>query len=429
MIFRTLARTWAIVGTAAPTLLLALGCGSSGEAGDWGGTVRDSAGVTILENAERGLWPADAVWRFEESLRIGVAAGDPAYHLGQVTDLTVDEAGSIYVLDAQARSVRVYDAEGGHVADIGGPGGGPGELGPSLPAVMLGPGDTVMVADIGNQKVQRYLRDGTEAGSFPFPFEGGIPLRFIESPDGAMAYQTRRLELPGSPMEAGDAGGDGDPVVLRSADGTVRDTLVTLTEGESMRVSGGQPRFRLFGAEPAWTFLSDGRLVTGVSSEYRLEVRDADGRIERIVSKPFEPATVTAADRDRMLSFLRSLMEDQGAPPQQLDMMLRSIEFADEHPAFASVMGGPDGTIWVQRPIRTEELDAEALAATELEDLTGSRDWEVFAEDGRFLGTVSFPPRFRPLRWRGDDVYGVRRDDLDVPYVVRLRLVRPDDAT
>lgn len=50
--------------------------------------------------------------------------------------------------------------------------------------------------------------------------------------------------------------------------------------------------------------------------------------------------------------------------------------------------------------------------------------WDVYSEDGRFLGDVVMPPRFRPHRIRGDAVYGVERDSFDVQHVVRLRIVR-----
>jgi hypothetical protein len=52
----------------------------------------------------------------------------------------------------------------------------------------------------------------------------------------------------------------------------------------------------------------------------------------------------------------------------------------------------------------------------------------VFGNDGRYLGTVSMPPRFTPFFIRDERVYGVIRDDLDVQYVMVLHLVRGRDA-
>jgi hypothetical protein len=54
----------------------------------------------------------------------------------------------------------------------------------------------------------------------------------------------------------------------------------------------------------------------------------------------------------------------------------------------------------------------------------GSDDWEVFDDQGRYLGVLTMPARFAPMRIEGDALWGVQRDELDVPSVVRYRLVR-----
>ena len=57
-----------------------------------------------------------------------------------------------------------------------------------------------------------------------------------------------------------------------------------------------------------------------------------------------------------------------------------------------------------------------------VEDI-GAKDWDVFDAEGRFLGVVTMPPRFSPRSIVGDKIYGVFRDDLDVQYAVRMRIV------
>ena len=53
----------------------------------------------------------------------------------------------------------------------------------------------------------------------------------------------------------------------------------------------------------------------------------------------------------------------------------------------------------------------------------GSTTSDVYAADGRYLGVVEMPQRFQPRTFRGDKIYGVWRDELDVQYVMRLRVV------
>lgn len=43
--------------------------------------------------------------------------------------------------------------------------------------------------------------------------------------------------------------------------------------------------------------------------------------------------------------------------------------------------------------------------------------------DGRYMGVVKMPPRFTPRIILGGKIHGVWRDDLDVQYVMRLRIV------
>jgi hypothetical protein len=53
----------------------------------------------------------------------------------------------------------------------------------------------------------------------------------------------------------------------------------------------------------------------------------------------------------------------------------------------------------------------------------GAREWDVFDSDGRFLGVVTLPHLFSPKLFRGEKIYGIGRDELEVQYVVGLRIV------
>ena len=56
----------------------------------------------------------------------------------------------------------------------------------------------------------------------------------------------------------------------------------------------------------------------------------------------------------------------------------------------------------------------------------GSREWDVFDDQGRYLGQVTMPLRFQPVKFVGHDVYGIQRDELDVQYVVKLAIGKPE---
>ena len=55
--------------------------------------------------------------------------------------------------------------------------------------------------------------------------------------------------------------------------------------------------------------------------------------------------------------------------------------------------------------------------------------WDVFAADDRYLGAVEVPEILKAIDLRdiaADHVWGIVRLDLDVQYVVRARIIKPD---
>jgi hypothetical protein len=402
---------------------LLLGCAGDASDGDaWAGTVTDSAGVSLVQNPAQGMRSGNALPRAEEDLRIGSAEGDSLTQFAMIAGIDVDEAGNIYVLDQQVRRVKVFSPDGTFLRQMGGSGSGPGELSPMSMAVLVTQGDTVLVPDAQNVRINRYLPNGTALESTPLAMEQGIPLRWDILPDGRVVQQARTL-----PQMSGGQGGMRDLLIVRDTRGAVTDTLLELPAGQSFQMQQGGARIRLFDAEPVWTLDQQGHVVFGVNSEYRLLIHDGAGELRRIISKPFTRQPVTEADREAMLRFMREMMARSGAPPAALDQIMGNITFADNYPAFAFVLGGPEGTIWVQH-VRTAQQVAEAGGEFSAQDIGGST-WDVFDAEGRFIGPVELPQRYQPLRVEGQHIYGIWRDDLDVQYVMRLRLHGLSGAT
>lgn len=396
----------------------ALGGCSAGEA--WTGTVRDSAGIEIVENTDQGIWTPSSQWTLEQETRIGTVEGDPEYQFGQVGLLAVDSRDQVYVIDAMARNVRVFTSTGDYLRTIGGPGEGPGELGAQAVAMYMGPGDTLLVPDMANQRVNRYAPDGTSLGSFPLRLESGIPMSIAATRSGVIAEQVRPLALPDMP-----ARDTMDAILSLGTDGTILDTIMRFPSGGSLDLANrDNPRVTVFSAEPVWDLAEDGRLLFGINDDYRISVYRPDGTLERIFSKPFTRDPVTEGDQEKIMGYIEQRIRDL-VPPAQVDIALQRIRamyrFADFYPAFAALQDGPRGTIWVQH-IQSPSTVAEGEDWNPLED-AGASDWDVFDGDGRYLGVVAMPTRFQPRLFRDDKIYGVWRDELDVQYVTRLRIV------
>ncbi len=405
-----------------PPVFLLQACDREG--GPWQGTVTDSAGVTLVRNPATPVWTSGEAWTVTEELRIGTVAGQPQYQFGQITYLDVADDGTVYVMDMQASEVRAYDGEGRYLRTIGRPGSGPGELSQQAIFVFADGKGGIVVPDLGNQRVHRFREDGTPESSFPMQMQAGIPGRWMMDPSGRLMAQLTGLDIPGFAALA-----EGDPIVVYDTTGAVTDTVAVLPKGQMLE-GMTEERFSMtmFAPEPVWNLAADGSLFYAMNDRYRILVNDPDGTLRRIVTREVERKPVEEADRRAILRLMRETYEQFGVPPAMAEEMMAGIGFAPHYPAFAQLLAGPGGTLWVQR-IRTARDMASAVGeATEFDpqDLT-SPEWEILDAEGRYLGVVTLPDRFNPLQVRGDDLYGVWRDELDVHYVMRVRVHRTEE--
>ncbi len=406
-----------------PLLLLAAlpqlqACG--GEGGDWQGTVTDSAGISVVHNPAATIWGSGDEWTVTEDLRIGSVGGDPNYQFGQITSLDVATDGTIYVNDLQAVEVKAYDSGGQYLRTIGSKGNGPGEFVQPL-FVLVGPGGGIIVPDLGNQRVNRFGPDGEALGSFPIQMQAGIPARWMVDDSGRLLAQVRGLNIPGMAALA-----EGDPIVVYDTTGSVTDTVAVLPKGQTLEgITEGNFSMTIFAPEPVWDLAVDGSIYYAMNNQYRILVNSPDGTLQKIITRDVTQKPVEESDRTAILRLMREQYQQFGVPPQQLEQIMQGVGFADFYPAFGNLFVGPGGTLWVQRIQSARDMAAGAEEAAEFNPQNiGSPEWEVFDSEGRYLGVVTLPERFAPATVKGDDLYGIWRDELDVQYVVRLKVNR-----
>jgi hypothetical protein len=402
-----------------PVMPILQACGG---AGAWEGTVTDSAGVSIVMNTATPMWRAGDAWTASEDLRIGTVAGEPEYQFGRISGLDVAPDGTVYVLDMQARELRAFDAQGSYLRTFGGAGAGPGELSEQALGVFVDPAGDLQVIDLGNQRVNRYHSDGTPAGSFRIDISAGVPARWEMSGDGRLMAQLRGLDVPGMAALA-----EGDPIVIYDTTGVVVDTLTVLPKGQTIEeLSEERISMRVFAPEPLWDLAPDGTVYTAMNDRFQILVSNPDGTLTRIIRKDVERKPVEESDRNAILRAMREQYEEFNVPPQAIEQIMQGIGFADFYPAFGQMFVGPGGNLWVQRIRSAREMAAGAEEEVEFDAQNiGSPEWELYDQEGRYLGVVTLPDRFAPLDAEGDDLYGVWTDELDVQYVVRVRIDRP----
>jgi hypothetical protein len=403
-----------------PALMFATACGGeAGGAADWAGTVEDSAGVQLVKNSLTPLWGEGDAWVLEEVMTIGEAAGDPDYQFGQIAGIVVTAEGRIILVDQQAQHLKVFDAAGVYEQTIGQAGSGPGEFGPGVGPVLIGRGDTLIVPDLGNQRVNILKSDGSEPADFRMSFEQGIPARWDVTQAGDLVYQLRALNLPNTEQRE-----TLDLIATVSYAGEIMDTLLTPARGESFTFGDdGQPIRMIFAPEPVWSMVGDDGLCFAVNDAFRLSMYDALGGLNRIVTVPVEGKPVTNADIQFFMETVDRLLEEQGVPPEQAEIVKSTFNFAEFFPAFLQMMPGPDGSLWVQRVQEpTGMTEEERESWNPLLDL-GASTWDILDAEGRYLGALDLPHRFQPVTFEGDLVYGIWRDDFDVQYVRVMRVV------
>ena len=234
--------------------------------------------------------------------------------------------------------------------------------------------------------------------------------------------QLRGLNRPG--MAALE---EGDPIVVYDTTGVVVDTVAMLPKGQTLAgTTEGQFSMVLFSPEPVWDLASDGSIYFALNDQFRIMVNDADGNLLRVIKKDVEKKLVGDRDKNAIRRLLREQWTQVGVPPAQLEQLMQGVGFAEYFPAFGQIFIGPQETLWVQRIQSAADMaqGSEEEVEFDPQDL-GSPEWEVFDAEGRFLGVVTMPDRFRPVNTDGDQIYGVYRDELDVQYIMRLQVNRP----
>jgi hypothetical protein len=355
------------------------------------------------------MWTAEEQWALEEEIRFGALEGDREYQFGQIGFIAVGSDGRIFVSDRQAQHIKVFRGDGQYELTIGAPGSGPGELGRGPGFLALTAGDTVIVPDMTNRRINRYAPDGTTLADAPLRVEEGRPVRYNSSPNGTFAAQ---LRLPGEPRT--------DAIVVIESSGALGDTVITFPSGGANARPGITQQFS---PEPMWDVTDSLTALYGVNNEYRIGMYDRNGLLTRILSKSYEPVPVTERDLRAFFAYLDRAWLNMGVSPSRLPELHSRTHFAESYPAYYAIQVGYRGTIWVQRIQTPGDLTDEEIERYNFLEEFGSPNWDVFDGEGKYLGVVEMPSRFQPRLFHGNQIYGVWRDDLDVQYVMRLRIL------
>lgn len=393
-----------------------------------GGVSRPSSLVAAQSAQEFG-----APWLTVEEYEIGEGVsggGDAAFSLISAVRV-LEGGGRILVVEAAHLRVTIWTPDGSLVREVGGPGEGPGEFsGPLFAQVRAG--------GIYTRDARRYTAfssDGELIGTTPLPPPG---LRFE-----GHRLRPRALLADGSFLAVADvpptvqAGfGGGEPVEsvpvlhLRAEDDQWelapiarldirnRDLFILPTGRRPPGIQTGQ---FYSDHDLTWYDPEAGSVVVlrrnlGRGEVELLEIGVAgDTAWHRRLSPPavrFRADQVAAVIDDAARNLAGSAVGQGVSVEEMREALEDALYIPDPMPGATRMHGTASGEVWFRGYQRQDSLAV----------------WYAAGRDGIGLRQVLLPPGFRPMDASDSHVWGVRRGELGVEYVVRRRLVPPADA-
>jgi hypothetical protein len=414
-----------------------LACSDSSRTAEtpWRTTI-DTIGDTIIVRTAGGASDA-ALHTLVEELRIGKVDGEAEYTFGDVSAIVPSSDGGIYVADAQSHVIRQFDAAGVHLRSFGGNGAGPGEF-DAVNGMARLPDGRIVLWDPTNARVNVYSPTGQSVSTWGFPtgMSRAYGRWMVFSDSAGNTYLKADLRSDGLP----------DPTVNRpkrealyrfDRDGVLRDSLrAPVWEDEPPQIRTTSVRGgRIVGATTytvpwkptmAWTWSPLGYFVAGRTDRYVIEQFRPDGKVVRI-ERDVAPVAIDPEERTSAEELLTSRVRRTDPTWQWTGVPLAQVK-----PYFDELRVGLDGRLWVSVSQPSEKVAVENPPPPSPDQPPPPKfrwrsraRYDVFEPDGRYLGRVE-PPRLTSIQtMRGNQVWAVVYDSLDVPFVTRFRIQPP----
>ena len=346
-------------------------------------------------------------------LTIAEMEGRDEYTFARVSGVVADARGRIYVADSDADDIRVFGPDGTFLYRVGRKGQGPGDFDGPCCLALRDDDRTLWVRDGGNARYQAFSLTDTAA-----TYRAAVrmahtdvnrfaPLTFDEAGNlidvGTMARQGGVISrTPGVARYHLDSAGA--IVSVDTIPGPPEDSVpVHLVTGRA-----GPSRITFFVYQPYGpaalvSHSPGGDYARGINTRYSIAWYGTDGRVVRTLERALEGPALTAGERAIAEESIQNDLKRTGLARGEFPFGI-----PDRKPPLRTLLFDQDGRLWVQHSV-TEGAPSRA---------------DVYGADGRLLYEVTWPARTDLAgASRGDLVYAVRRDSLDAPSIVRMKLV------
>ncbi len=418
-------------------LLLALsafvisgGCSSGATGADaarWEAAYDTIGDTLVVRTLSGSVWGDTATLVPEVS--IGMFDGPEEYMFGEVVSYAMAADGTIYVMDRQVPALRVYNADGTYRTTFGREGGGPGEYRRPDGGLNILSDGRVLLRDPANARIQVFSPEGESLDTWRIRGNFNTSSRMVVDTldrayqivllDPEASVQDWEMGLaqilpdgsPGDTLKEPDTGFEPPQIEARHED----------EDGSSASISGVPLSPREDGVLSPF-----GYWIHGISTEYALTLLKPQGPLR--IEKVHEPVPVAPGERAEEEAFATRSMRRTDP-----NWRWNGPPIPDVKPPYARFWAGEDGTVWVrvnQPGVRRDDPDYDPTDPDDLPD-----EWhepvvfDVFDEDGRYLGAVRAPDGFQ-ARWTApvftrDWVLGIVTDEYDVETVVKFRVELP----
>ena len=405
----------------ATPIILAACEADTGPAADGPDVVTETIGdTTVVRTVSGSVWAAEA--SLVPEISVGEVDGAEEYLFGGISSIAVNDDWDLYVLDGQAQHVRVFDSAGVYAETLGRRGEGPGEFG-YAEAIALLPDGRLVVRDSRNQRISVFGPGPGQTDHWGFDSgNSGSNYPLHTDVHGRTYLNTRDLSRTDRARH----------IIVIGPDGTHLDTLpepssplewpMLTAEHTAEWGTSSSSAFVPFSPVFQWTVHPSGHFVTGLPSEYRINVPRDDGVLG--IERTATPAPIHDEERTRARE--RVVLSMRNTDP---NWSWTGPPIPGHKPFYQGLLAGRNGRIWVKlvtegHAVENENHDPEN-PRSEPVTWEESLRYDVFEPDGTYLGVVAPPDEFMPFAqpvFDGDHVWAVTRDELGVQRVVRFRI-------
>ena len=367
--------------------------------GFWAGSL-GSTSVT----AQRPL-----VWRLTPSARIAQDGPQGTHAFTRILSVLPASDGSVVIADAANLEISVFSRDGAFLRGIGRAGQGPGEFGRVSSVGLLN--DTLWVNDARLQRATLFTLGGEILATIrrePGSSQVGRPTVLLTAgmAIGSPAADRRGLKR------------DVTPVILMDRAGHVRDTLAWVPSKNSDPVMLARPEGGFtIGRQPfpdtglaivSWNarrlFIVDRSVATTVSSAaFRIVALELNGDTLWNRRYAYMPRRLEEAPVDSFLRAAERVLTPNG---HSRDDIRRAVFIPEYYSPVTSGFASADGFLWLRR-----------------EEGRATVDYWIVDQSGELAAMLIVPANLMLMAAASSEVWGVQKDEYDVPSVIRYDII------